>query len=269
MGDLPPRSGRLSRWAMVAGTRAASVMGSRGTKKTPSGYRCRAPGADLQRQPGLARAARPGQGEQPAGRRQCQGLGELLVTSHEAREAGRQVARRRPRRAECREIGRQAIDTQLPQVLWAIEVAQPMLAQVLPRHPLGEARADQGAGRARDEDLAAVRQARDARCAVDVQAHEAATDGLRFARVEAHPDLDGPVGRPRFGGQGQLRGDRRRAPRSGRCRRSRRRSRPRCPAPGRRAARTPRAGSPDDARGAGRTRRCRPAPRGGSSPRCR
>src|SRR3990170_7736306 len=49
-----------------------------------------------------------------------------------------------------------------------------------------------------------MRDGRDARCAVDRQAYEAAADRRDLAGVQSDPDADRCSGRPRFRGQRQL-----------------------------------------------------------------
>ena len=89
----------------------------------------------------LADAAGPGQGDQPGRAGQLGDRGQLRVTAEEARQATGQVAAHAPRRAQRREVRRQAVDRQLIERLGTGHITQEVATQV---HEPGAGR---GAGR--------------------------------------------------------------------------------------------------------------------------
>ena len=143
------------------------------------------------------------------GPQQLGGLGEFALAPDERRQLGRQVVGPGIERAQRRELVRQAVGVHLDEAFGHAEVAQPVQAEVAQRDAVRQRAVDEGAGRVGGDDLAAVGDGRDPGGPVDVEADQAAADQLGLARVEAHPDADRRVVRPRFGGEAALRGDRR------------------------------------------------------------
>ena len=142
-------------------------------------------GGELERQSRLARAARPGQREQPGRAEQGRGLGQLGVATDEGRQLRRQVVGMGvgcPRRGE---LGRQPVDDDLDQVDRRQQVLEAEGAQITQRDAGWQVRRQQPARRVGHEDLAAVGDRRDARRLVDVDADHPAAAGsrLRPARI--------------------------------------------------------------------------------------
>ena len=160
---------------------------------------------DLQREPGLAGAARPGQAQQPGPGQQRHGLAELLVAADEGRELGRQVVRPGVQRPQRREVGRHAIDDELGEALRGAQVLQPMLPEVAEGDAVGQRPGDEGPGLITEQDLAAVGDRGDPRRPVDGVPDDVGAGRFDVARVEAHPDADHDAIGPRLGGHGSLR----------------------------------------------------------------
>ena len=142
-------------------------------------------GAELQRQPRLADASGAGEGERggPPLTRQVAKPLQLLLAADERIGLDREVRRpvsERPRRWE---LGRQAVDEQLVELLRLEQVLQPVLTEV----DDVTATAQQSPRGSRQEHLTAVRRSGDARDAMDVETHVVAVEQARFTRVEAHP----------------------------------------------------------------------------------
>ena len=120
-------------------------------------------GGDLERQAGLADAARAEEGQEP---RACQCLArlvELVLAADEGRHLLRQVVGRGFQRAQRREVLAQRRMQHLVQTLRAREVAQAHEAQVAQRQGIGQPPAHQIDDRLREQHLAAVRGTHDAR----------------------------------------------------------------------------------------------------------
>ena len=119
---------------MDGATRAGSWKRARATKKTPSGKSSRESSRGLDGQAGLARPARPEQGDQ-AHVRAAQELVpdgvDLPVAPDEGGGHGGEVVRPALQGAQGREVGRQVRVQQLVDRLRPGEVAQPVLAQGL------------------------------------------------------------------------------------------------------------------------------------------
>ena len=181
------------------------MMGSRATKYTPSGYRSAASAATWR-----ARRVLP----VPPG--------PVRVTSRLAASSSSTSAtsRWRPRnevswsgrlfgvasrvRGGGKSAGSPSIG-QLPQVLRAGEVLEPMLTEVGEADAGRQAPGRDGLGCAGHQHLAAVAGCRDARGAVDVQSNVVVAAERPLAGVEAHPDPDAHPLRPGLGGQCALR----------------------------------------------------------------
>ena len=89
------------------------------------------------------------------------------------------------------------------------QVFEPVLAEIA-HLDVGRWVADDAFRRFGREDLAAVRDSRYPGCPVDVEARQAVADALGLAGVEAHPDTDLRVVRPRLGRERALSGHGRR-----------------------------------------------------------
>jgi hypothetical protein len=136
---------------------------------------------DLEREPGLARAAGAGERHEPfAVREHRDELLDLALPPDERARGERQVRGvERPQR-------RKVTVAELEQSLRVGEVLQPVLAQVA---NFG-VRLEKVEGRFREDDLAAVRGRRDARGPMDVHADIALLGQERLPGVESHADAD-------------------------------------------------------------------------------
>ena len=164
-------------------------------------------GRDPDRQPRLAGASGAGQGQQAAGRQQPRTASiswrrpTKLVGS---RWQGDPHHRATPER---REVVGQALDDQLDQAFWLVEVLELMGTQVAQGHAIREHVLDERPRRRRQEDLAALRQAGDAGGPMDVQARVTVTAEASLAGMQAHPDPHRRVIRPVRLGHATLSGD--------------------------------------------------------------
>jgi hypothetical protein len=170
-------------------------------------------GSHLQRQAGLARAARPGEGQQARRREQALDFGHLALAAHKAGELDRQVVGIGCQGADGRKIEPQAGAVQLEDVLDAGNVAQPVLAQV---DQLRFALPEQGSSGGRQEDLPAVGGGHQPRGAVDGRPVIIAVAQLGLAGMERHTGAEGARVSPGLGLQPLLRGDGRLGGRRGR-----------------------------------------------------
>ena len=144
---------------------------------------------ELQRQAGLARAARSGQGQQarlgqPGGR-----VGQLVLAADEGRDLGRQVVGPAVERADRPGIISQPVDLEDRQA-FRPEVLEPVLTHVAGPDPGRQAARDEGQGGRRQDHLAAVGSRCDPCGAVDVVADVGPGADHAQAGVQAHPDLD-------------------------------------------------------------------------------
>ena len=147
-------------------------------------------GGGLEREPGLARAARAGERQQahvvppkPLGDR-----GHLALAADQRRGLDGQVRRPVLERAQRRELVRQPVDHELREPLRPRQVLEPVLAEVAQRDPVGQLVLDQLARRLRDQHLPAVSGRADPRGARDVEAHVARRPDRRLAGVDPDPD---------------------------------------------------------------------------------
>ena len=155
-------------------------------------------GRDLERKPGLAGAARTGQGHKTVVIQVAEDRGRLLLAAHERGELGREVVRPRVHGRERRKAVTQARSRELEEPLGLAQVTQAMDAQVDEPEVLREVARCQAAQRFRDEHLAAVRDARDPRGPVDGQANQAPARGAGRPRVQAHAHTNHCFFGPRF-----------------------------------------------------------------------
>ena len=138
-------------------------------------------GRDLQCESGLARAARPGHGDEPrAAREQRDELLQLVLSPDERARGDGQIGR--VERSKRRELG----VTELIEALGLGQILQPVRAQFADRCLAVE----EAPGRLGEHDLSPVRGSRDPRRAVDVEAHIALVGQDRLAGVDPHPHTD-------------------------------------------------------------------------------
>ena len=170
-------------------------------------------GRGLERQPRLAGAAWPGEGDQPRPvRDQLAQRRELVVASQQRPRGDRQVAAMQ--RLQRRELAREAVDDQLVQLDRLEHVLEPVRTEVDELDAV-----EQRPRRPGDKDLPAMPGGHDPRRAMDVHADVVRRDGERLAGVDPDPDPDLDAGRPARPRERQLsvgrRGDR--VLRSGEC----------------------------------------------------
>ena len=161
----------------------------------------------LDGQAGLAHSTGPGQGDQA---RRAQGLGQggqVTVAPDERGQLHRQVPRERIERAQRGE----AALSELEDVHRAVEIPQPVLAQIDQDHPLGQAAAHQWLGRPREHHLAPMGDGHQPGAAVERLVQVLAVDQYPFTGVGPHPgpqlaDLIGPglLGQTSLGLEGRL-----------------------------------------------------------------
>ena len=164
----------------------------------------------LDSQPRLADPARSGQRHEPTcvAAKQASQLLELGRAPHQRRRGGRKVVRGRIDGARRREVGVEAVRCDLVQPLGRRQVLEAMLAEVPQARARRHRTADEGAGRLRREDLAAVGGRHDSRRPMDVDADIDAGSQLSLASVDADTDLDVGASRPRLRGDRPLNADR-------------------------------------------------------------
>ena len=139
-------------------------------------------GRELHREPRLAAAARPGQGQQAMRTDEGARFGELTFSADDRRRLDREC---RPiQRLERREL----LVAQLVEPLRRAEVLSGV-SEVAQLHP----RAEKSLRRLRDEHLTAVAGAHDPRGTVDVGADVSLFGDDRLPRVHAHAHADGPA----------------------------------------------------------------------------
>jgi hypothetical protein len=165
-------------------------------------------GRDLEGQAGLAGATRAGQGEQPGLLQQRPDLGDLLLPADEGGELHREVAGPGVQRPRRREVGREALDQQLVQVLGHGDVLQPVVAQVAEGGPLRQGLLHQPPGGLGDQDLPAVAGSSDPGGPVHVHADVVVSAQDALAGVQAHPHPYPGGGGPLVGGEAALGVDR-------------------------------------------------------------
>ncbi len=151
-----------------------------------------------QGQAGLARAPRPGEGQQPAAGKLLQHAGQLAPPADEGGERHRQAHRRGAQGARRREVPVQAGSGQLEQQLRLVEVLQPVgpqLAQAQLRADAGTGQPGAGGG---DQHLPAVGGRGDAGRPVHVQAQVAVPAQEPLAAVQADAHAQGGPRGPAF-----------------------------------------------------------------------
>ena len=93
-------------------------------------------GGELERQPGLAGAAGPGQREESGRSEQPGRLPQLGLATDEARQLGRKIVRPAVQGSDRREVGLQSVDDELEDTLGP-EVLEPVLAEPADRDAIG------------------------------------------------------------------------------------------------------------------------------------
>src|SRR6266446_7020138 len=161
----------------------------------------------LEREPRLARSARPNEREQATigVLQQPVDRFELRRAADERRSRQREVLHTGLDRLQQRELARQTLDVELVDVLGRAQVLEPVCAEV------AYAGVDERVSRLRKQYLAAVADGCDARASVDVDSDVSLVGYTRLAGVEPHPDADRTIGQAALGVHG--RGGRVRRPR--------------------------------------------------------
>ncbi len=164
--------------------------------------------SQLDGEAGLADATRSGQGDQAVRVEEATKLVELPRPADEAGQSLREVAGRRVRDPERREVDPPTRHVDLEQVLGDRDVLEDVPAQVADRERTPDLGRHEGVRRPRQDDLAAVADGRDAGGAVDVEPAVVVPGKVRLAGVQAHPNPNLAVVRPAMGVEGALAVDR-------------------------------------------------------------
>ena len=164
---------------------------------------------DLEREPGLARAAGTRQREQTGAVQQAIDLHDLGRSSDEGRSQRGQVRAPRIERAQRREAGIEPVDREIVQMFGAIEIFETVDAEVAERHALRERIRQERPRRFGDHDLTTVARGSDACCTVDVDPDVVVATQDPVAAVHAHPDADLVAVGPGVGREPSLRRHRR------------------------------------------------------------
>jgi hypothetical protein len=163
----------------------------------------RDPPGDLQCQSCLARAANPGERDEPPGREEIDHLAQFTLTPHERRRRRRQAARVTRRGLERRERRLDTLRDGLVEPNRPHDVAQPVHAQVAQRDVRRRLR-DESDRRVRDDDLPSVGDGHDPGRLVERHAEQLVAYLGDLARVNRHADADGGTARPGLCGQRAL-----------------------------------------------------------------
>ena len=151
---------------------------------------------ELDGEAGLARPARPGQGDQWHLIEQPFEHLELGRAADERRQPGRKVAGHLVAGRQWRELGRKVFDDQLRDGLGTIEVAQAVAAQGSDADAGRQRVGDQRVRGLGQQHLATVAEAGDAGGPVHVEAHVVVTAQPADAGMQTHPDAHIDAGRP-------------------------------------------------------------------------
>ena len=146
-------------------------------------------GRELERQPRLADAPGAEQRQQARPLERLPRFVELVLAPDERRRLNRQVVGRAFQRAQRREVAPQRWMEDLVEPFGTRQVAQADEAEVAQRDVLGQPSAHQVDHRLREQHLAAVCRAHDARGAVDRGPEVVVVASLRGANVDATPRL--------------------------------------------------------------------------------
>ncbi len=162
------------------------------------------PGRELQRQPGLADAARPGERQQPSAAQRLTRRSDLTLPSDQRAQRRRQTTHRPPGRPKGRKIGREPIDDELVEPLRALDVLQPVGAEVAQIDPLRKLVLYERSGRTRDQHLPAVGSTGNPRRPMNVEAKVPVAASHAPPGMDAHTDADGGVLGPVLAREGAL-----------------------------------------------------------------
>jgi hypothetical protein len=165
----------------------------------------------LQGEPCLADPAGAGEGQQsyPVGADAVRDRAHVVLAAD--RPVGRRwqpVLRSGRERGQRGEVGGQIAEDDLEEVLGAIEVLEPVLAEIAQRDVGGQLVGDQLARGAGDEHLRTMAGRADPRRAVHVQADVIVVADLGLAGVDPHPHAHVDVLGPALGGERALGADR-------------------------------------------------------------
>ena len=202
----PPVAARTRRaLAISAVTSAGSLTGAEIDEEHPVGVTIEPFPGDLEREPGLARAAGTRQREQAGAVQQAVDLHDLGRPADEGRSQRGQVRPPRIERAQRREVGVEPVDRQIVQMLGAIEILETVDAEVAERDALGERIRQERPRRFGDHDLAAVARGSDPCRTVDVDPDVVVAAQDTVAAVQTHPDANLAAVGPRVGREPSLR----------------------------------------------------------------
>ena len=160
------------------------------------------------REAGLARPTRAGQRHEPVLAHERDELLDLTLAPDQACQRLGQVAAPRVEGADRREVGREPIDHELVEPFLAIEVLEPVVAEVAHIHSGGQGATRERLRLRRQQHLAAVRRRGDAGRPMDVEPDVVVAAPAALAGVDPDPDLDDRAVRPIGSCQRLLDGDR-------------------------------------------------------------
>ena len=155
----------------------------------------------LQRQPGLAGAPGPGEGEEAGAFQRILHLPHGLLATDEAAHLGGEVVGAGVKRSQGRELGEEPDDRELVQALGVRHVLEAMVAEVNELRALGEGVLNQLLRGPRQQDLSPVSGVPDPGRAMDVEADVSLADRGALTGVQPHPDPDVGASRPGVAGQ--------------------------------------------------------------------
>ena len=161
-------------------------------------------GGNLEGQPGLPGTTGPSQGEEPGLAEEPPYVRDLLLPTHERRELKGEVVRPGVERPGRREVGREALDHEVVEVLGLVDVFQPVFPEVPERGTLGKATLHEPPRGLGDDDLPPVGRVGDPRAPVHVDSDIVVPARNPLARVQTHPDPQGRARGPVVGGQAPL-----------------------------------------------------------------
>ena len=180
---------------MAAGTSSGRRSAASETKCAPSAKSSCTARAASTTEPGLAHPARSREGQQSHAidAEAVRDRPHVVLTADGLVRRGRQPVRATGsgrQGSQRREVRQEIADDELEELLGAIEVLEPVLAEVPERDVVRQLVGDQLARGARDQHLSAVAGRADPRGAVDVQTDVVVVSDLGLAGVDADPDAD-------------------------------------------------------------------------------
>ena len=150
----------------------------------------------LDRQTRLACATRPGQGYQAARVQKLHQLITLALAAHETSDLRRQVVLSLLQGAQRWKVGRHALRDQLEYAFGALEILQPMLAEIAQRGFRRQSGSGQCMGSVGQHYLPAVGDVGDPRRAMYVEANVVTVQQPPLATVNTHPHSHRRIRRP-------------------------------------------------------------------------